>query len=334
MKALQIIGPQRYAIIDLPIPEPADDEVVLRMRACTVCNQHDLKVFDGPHERYPLEPGFPGHEGAGEIVALGRRVPELQIGDRVVTTGIGGSPLYREYVTRQATTVVKYQADVPFVAASPLELFGCINRAVMKTPVKGRRVAVVGLGPAGMVCCQMLAAYEAQEIVAVDVDTQRCKQALEMGATDVVDATQFAQITDDVRRYMSNRDRPAEADPFTAVKICPLAPVVFECSGSARSLEASLLLAGEEVVIFGVTQEQITAWPAAWFSRELTIKASRMLELDDLRAAVALLDAGRIDPGRLISAVIPFECYGDALALVRAHRATKVALAWDSPASD
>jgi len=108
-----------------------------------------------------------------------------------------------------------------------------------------------------------------------------------------------------------------------------LAPLVFECSGSARSLETSFLLAGEELVIFGYTTDPATVWQPVWFARELTIKNSKILSLDDLRAVAELMDRGRIAPGKLISARMPFSQYDQAVAAVRGGEAIKVALVWD-----
>ena len=101
MRALQLTGPEAFEIIHLHEPRPGEGEVLIRMNACTICNQHDSKMLAGPHESYPLEAGFPGHEGAGEVVDVGPGVQSLAVGDRVVTSGIGGPPLYREFVTRE-----------------------------------------------------------------------------------------------------------------------------------------------------------------------------------------------------------------------------------------
>jgi threonine dehydrogenase-like Zn-dependent dehydrogenase len=304
--------------------------VLLRVRSCTICNQHDSKVFAGPHIEYPLEPGFPGHEASGEVISVGSGVTTIQVGDRVVTTGIGGPPLYREFLIRNADTVVPYTAEVPFEHASPLELFGCVYHAVMRAGrVKGQRVAVVGLGPAGLTCCQVLRACGAGEVIAVDLEQSRLDLALQMGATQTVDAHRFLDISNRMRIALSQDAKAVYPDVFAAIGENPIAPLVFECSGSAPSMETSLLLTGEEMVIFGHTLDPMTVWPAVWFERELTTRYAKMLSLDDLRAVAGFLDRGLIEPGKLITHQMPFSQYGDAIKKIRAKEAIKIALYWD-----
>ena len=330
MRALQVSGPDAFEIIDLRDPEPSEGEVVIRIGACTICNQHDSRVFAGPHSTYPLEPGFPGHEAAGEVVAVGPGVKEVAVGDRVVTSGIGGPPLYRELVTRQEKAVATYRSETPFAEAAPLELFGCVHRAVLKaSSVRGMRTAVVGLGPAGLACCQLLAAYGAAEVIALDLREERLDPALESGATETVLATRYQPAPEMIAKRMRGESSTPEEKALAKELESGLAPLVFECSGSARSLETSFLLAGQELIVFGYTTDPVTAWQPVWFARELTIKNSKILSLDDLRAVAELMDRGRIAPGKLISARMAFSQYDKAIAAVRGGEAIKVALVWD-----
>jgi hypothetical protein len=47
MKALQIIEPYRFAIIDIEHPKPSADEVVIKLEYAAICNQNDYKIFYG-----------------------------------------------------------------------------------------------------------------------------------------------------------------------------------------------------------------------------------------------------------------------------------------------
>ncbi len=77
MKLLQIEAPGRAAWKDAPTPEPAAGEVLLRVLGVTTCPHWDLHIlggvpmFPGAALNYPYQPGQPGHEAVGEVVALG-----------------------------------------------------------------------------------------------------------------------------------------------------------------------------------------------------------------------------------------------------------------------
>lgn len=334
MKVLQITAPGTYTITDLPEPACAADEVLIEIKACTICNQHDLAVFHGrPHggpAGYPLEAGFPGHEGAGIVRQVGRDVQELAVGDHVVTTGIGGPPLYRQYVTRKASAAVRIAEAIDFVHAAPLELFGCVHHAFELTPpVKGRRVGVVGLGPAGQAAVALARAFGAAEVVAFDLDAGRRDKALEMGASAAVDAGVFAGAHEAAVCLLRHGQPDAQQQAGLDAVRAHQCDVLFECSGHPRSMETSFLLAGRDLTVFGYVTEPVEAIPAVWFHKELAIRTSRILSIPDLRAVVRLLEQGRIRTSPVVSDVMSFADYGEAIEKIARRRAIKIALVWE-----
>lgn len=82
--ALLADNPEPLALVDLPVPEPADDEVLVRVSACGVCHT-ELDEIEGrtPPPRLPV---VPGHEVVGRVERAGTAVSRLAVGDRV---GIG-----------------------------------------------------------------------------------------------------------------------------------------------------------------------------------------------------------------------------------------------------
>ena len=335
MRSLQITGPGGYRLTEIDPPKCGPDDVLIHINACTICNQHDLGVFEGRRHGvagdYPLDPGFPGHEGAGVVVEVGPNVTDLSVGDRVVTTGIGGPPLYSEFVTRREGTSVKFPDRIDFVQAAPLELFGCVHRAFTLTgDVRGARVGVVGLGPAGQAAVAIARAYGAGEVIGFDIDSRRTTKALEMGATSVVDAGRFlgaheaakhhvcqGEVLDESRRSILEAARANQC------------PILFECSGNARSMEVSFLLASGELTIFGYVDEPVEVIPALWFQKEMAIRSSKILQMSDLRAVVELLSAGRIDTRPILTDVLRFSEYAAALERIKRREAIKVALTWE-----
>ncbi|MEW9673381.1 alcohol dehydrogenase catalytic domain-containing protein [Ammoniphilus sp. 3BR4] len=70
---------------NLPVPEPKDNEVLIKVHACGVCF-HDVVTRNGTLRRGIKMPLIPGHEISGEIVAIGESVIDFKIGDKVATT--------------------------------------------------------------------------------------------------------------------------------------------------------------------------------------------------------------------------------------------------------
>ena len=95
MKGLQITAPGRFQLVDAPDPEPYADEILIKVHVCNSCTHWDLSIWEGYDifgrpggaPAYPYAIGGPGHEWAGEVVAVGRDVTGVRPGDRVSTGG-------------------------------------------------------------------------------------------------------------------------------------------------------------------------------------------------------------------------------------------------------
>src|SRR5918996_2151382 len=83
MRAAVLFGPGDIRVVDRPVPQPGPYQVLVKVAMCGTCGT-DLKIFDG---HFPQTPPFgeftPGHEWTGTVVALGERVDEFAVGDRV-----------------------------------------------------------------------------------------------------------------------------------------------------------------------------------------------------------------------------------------------------------
>ena len=121
-------GSEVLTVGELPTPEPASGEVLLRIHAASV-NPVDWKIregfFDGifPH-RFPIIPGW---DAAGEVAGLGDGVTEMQIGSRVYAycrkpVVHGGT--YAELVTVPAGFVAPAPANLDDVETSTIPLAG------------------------------------------------------------------------------------------------------------------------------------------------------------------------------------------------------------------
>ena len=82
MKEVVITGPKQYEIREVPVPKPGDGEVLIQMKAAGVCGS-DVHQFLGENPN-AVFPRVPGHENAGVIVAVGKDVKNIKVGDHVV----------------------------------------------------------------------------------------------------------------------------------------------------------------------------------------------------------------------------------------------------------
>jgi threonine dehydrogenase-like Zn-dependent dehydrogenase len=300
MRAILIEKAGSFKIIEVPVPSPGPGEVLVRMEFMALCNQHDLKVNRGLYrDLVYLEygvPGFPGHEGAGVVAAVGREVTGFAGGDHVVMSGLGGPPLYAEYVTRKADQIVRVNQSVPLEQVAMSELFGCVHRAVRKVAdYTGRSVAVFGCGAAGLAAIQLVREFGAGEVTGIDVAPDRLQLARELGADRVVAANDAAGM-EQLRRTGTD--------------------LVIECSGHKAAYAAACHIARQTLVVFGYSEGvmEVPLWPL--FDHELTIHNSKWLTNEDLAAVVRLIEAGKIRTDRLISRRLDFTGYPEAVAAV------------------
>lgn len=316
MRALQIVEPMKCRVVEVPTPRPSRGEILVRMIASSICNQHELKCWRGEGYywlRYPLPPGMPGHEGVGTVVERGEGVDKVDVGDVVALTGMGGPPLHAEYVVRREDAVVKVKCErVSPEYAAPLELYACVIAAIRKSGgVFGCRTVVSGLGPAGLVAVQVMRAAGAAHIVGIEPNPERRRKALECGADEV-----YHPESPEVERLKREG-----------------VEYVFEASGHPDSIRNSLKISRDKVVLFGYHEGEIPINTALWFQHDLTVYGSRALSgrgggIENLRIAVDLYCRGAIDPSKLVTHRIRLEEYPKAMQLISSGEALKILIVY------
>ena len=88
MKAMVLESPKTPLVLkNIPVPEPQDDQLLLKIHACGVCRT-DLHIVDGELTR-PKLPLVIGHEIVGTVVKPGKNVTKFKAGDRVGVPWLG-----------------------------------------------------------------------------------------------------------------------------------------------------------------------------------------------------------------------------------------------------
>ena len=176
MKKMVAAGPRQTKIIEVPIPEINDDQMLVRVTLTGMCHS-ELYPWQTAKEGMTI-----GHESVGVVVKLGKNVTGFQVGDRV--TGLGGGG-YMEYIV----TKPKKMAHVPDSLADEdaiSEPLACILSAAMKLPIEtvGDRIAVVGCGYMGLGAISLFKLMGYGDIIAIDKRPEALENAKRFGATE------------------------------------------------------------------------------------------------------------------------------------------------------
>lgn len=183
--ARQLVPQQR------PVPEPSEQELLVRVRACGVCRT-DLHIIDG--ELPPHRSGVvPGHEVVGEVVSLGAAAKRFTVGQRVGIPWLGGAcgtcpfcamqrenlcdqPVftgydrdggYAEYATADERFCFALPDSHDDAHAAPLLCAGLIGFRAWRLSgaTAPRRLGLYGFGAAAHIVCQ-IAVAQGQQVFA------------------------------------------------------------------------------------------------------------------------------------------------------------------------
>jgi L-iditol 2-dehydrogenase len=182
---------------DIPVPRPADDQVLIKVKMASICNLTDTHTVTGEHpphnlwaEGYFTNPpnSFPapiGHEAAGEIVEVGKEVKNLKVGDRVCSVHI--SDMMSEYAVGHTNVLAKLPSNVTWEEASPIELLNCVYSLVEASVRLGDRVAILGQGASGLISTQLARLRGARDIWVFEPEEHKRSLALKTGASKAYD---------------------------------------------------------------------------------------------------------------------------------------------------
>jgi 2-desacetyl-2-hydroxyethyl bacteriochlorophyllide A dehydrogenase len=197
VQALQFVGDAAARVADLPVPDIARDEVLIASRAVGVCHS-DIELLEGRYIipfRYPV---IPGHEWAGEVVAVGADVTTVAVGDRVVGECVIGSDHFgfsvdgaaAEFFVARPEWLHRLPDSMTWTQGALVEPFSCGYHAVLKADDvdASDTVAVLGAGPIGLGVVAAAHGRGARVIVA-EPNPDRAALAVTLGAEVTLDPT-------------------------------------------------------------------------------------------------------------------------------------------------
>ncbi len=331
MDALVVLEPDRFEIRDVPVPVPGPNEVLARVRAVSICGT-DAHLIHGDYPNFwpPSFPFIPGHEWAGEIVALGPGAAGhgWAVGDRVAGTShdacgvcqkcveghynvcenYGRPGLHKQYGHSVQGAYATYVVQgIKSIFALPERLTfeegAIIDPASIALHVTNRggvapgdTVAVTGAGAIGLLAADSARIRGAARVVVVGRG-YRLAKAAEMG-NETVDTN--------------------AGDPVAAVRALTGGigvDVVLECAGVPQTIGWALgmLRRGGRCAVVGIPTVGVEIAMQRLVLDELELVGSRA-SAGEMRRVLPLVEQGRVRAGEMITHRFALRDYAAALA--------------------
>jgi L-iditol 2-dehydrogenase len=231
MTAAVLYGKENVQIETVDVPQIGKGDVLVRVRAALTCGT-DVKVFRrGYHARMIVPPALFGHELGGDIVAMGKDVRGFKMGQRVVAANsapcgecfycqrnqenlcedlLFNNGAYAEYIRIPERIVRRNMYEVPdhvsYQDAALVEPLACVLRGLEESGVRpGDTVAVIGLGPIGMMFVRLAKAVCNARVIAIGRRPQQLLRASRMGADETVLNCDGADVVGPVHEMTGGR---------------------------------------------------------------------------------------------------------------------------------
>lgn len=326
MKAAVVSKPGTISVQEVEKPRPlGPDDVVVRVMASGICGT-DVHIFRGEYlGSYPVTPG---HEFSGVVEAVGGNVKRFAPGSRVAVepniacdscpacldnrqnfcenwqaVGVTRPGAMAQYVAAPQKVVFD-AGDIPFDRAAFMEPLSCVLHGIENVGIRaGDRVAVIGIGPIGMLLIRTARASGAADFSAAELGEQRLAAAVRDGIRDA---------TTDVSSLKS--------DAYD---------VVIDATGAPAMLAQAIRLArpGGRVLVFGVAPQGKTASiePFQVFRKGLTICSSYTSRRNSIQA-LRLIASGQVRVDDLVSHRLPLSGFEGGIGKIesRSENAMKV----------
>jgi 2-desacetyl-2-hydroxyethyl bacteriochlorophyllide A dehydrogenase len=335
MRAVIIDAPGNIRVDSVADPTPRANEVLVKVGACGICGT-DLHIIDGdsPLARYPI---IPGHEFAGEVVALGSDVAQKQgnggvnitVGSRVAiepnlycgycefcrtghenlclnysALGVTTGGAIAEYVSVPLAKAYLLPDNISLRAAALIEPVSCAVHGMHSlNPRSGDTFLIVGAGTMGLLLLQLAVRGGASRVVMVDVNAQRLARAEKLGATSTYN---------DIKQAL--KDEPLGFN------------CVIDATGVPAVIESAFIAVkrGGKFMIFGVAphEARISLSPFRIYNDEISVIGS-MAVLFSFQAALDVISAGVINTEAMLTTALPLEDFAKALDMVRRGEGVK-----------
>jgi L-iditol 2-dehydrogenase len=312
----RITAPYIFAREEVPVPEIAGDEVLLKIDAIGVCGS-DMQIYHGKH-KFMTFPVILGHEIAATVQKAGTTVEGYKPGDKVTVEpqvycgecypcktgrfnvceklrvmGVHQDGCAREYVAVN----VKYLHSVPHDMAPELaalvEPFAVGVGAVRRSRnLAGANVTVVGAGPIGNFTAQAAKALGAGQVMITDIQQGKLDYAAECGVDHCVNTAGISLKDAVIQRFGAQK-----------------ADIIIDCAALPFTFKAILEAArpSSEIIITGNFKEPVEFNVPILQRQEITLLGHMMYVRKDYAAAIDLLSHGKIHTAKTVTKTFDFK---------------------------
>ncbi len=321
MKAALYKGPNKILIGDIPIPEPGDNEIQIKVASVGICGTdiHLYKGFKGGSFTINEDIVF-GHEFGGIITRLGRSVPSFfKVGQRVVVEpnigcgkckmclagnyvhcesgqvviGIHRNGGFAEYTTAPHEKVYPIPDNFSMRTAAVFEPFAICVYGLKRAPIlAGDTVLILGPGVAGLHFTMLAKLSGASKVILSGTNSARLELGKRIGA-DVIINVKEKNLINEVSSMTNGKG----------------ADYVFEAAGVQDTMESMIKLTAHKgkICIYGVPVNPINNIDFADFlMKDLTMVAAAGAQ-NTFSQAIKIISSGAVDIEKVITHSFPLE---------------------------
>jgi 2-desacetyl-2-hydroxyethyl bacteriochlorophyllide A dehydrogenase len=299
---------QPLELEQIPEPQPAADQVLIRVARCGICGS-DLHMTREP--ALGIRPGaILGHEFSGEVVEAGAATQGFKVGDRVAVAPVrgcgqcasckSGEPAWCDSMLLQgggyaelAVAAGRQCMRLPRAASlddgalvEPLAV--ALHGVSLSGLTAAARVLILGAGPIGLAVAFWCRRLGATRVGVIDLTSLQADLARKVGATAFLEAG-----ADSVTR--------------AAAALGGMPDVVFECVGKPGILAQALehVRPRGSIVMLGLCTTQDGFVPFRAVSKEVKFIASAFFTMREYEVSLDLLDGGYAEARALITNTVP-----------------------------
>lgn len=345
MKAVRLYGKDDIRLVDVPVPEITEEEMLLKVRAASICGT-DVRMFKNGYKNVsPENPLTLGHEFAGDIVKVGAKVKGYLEGQKVSVApniGCGTCDLcvsgqthlctnyqafgvtmdggFAEYVKIPKEAIVQgnvspLDESITYPAAALVEPLSCVYNGQKLIGIRpGDDVLIIGMGPIGIMHIMVSRILGAGKIFINDLSESRVNKAKEL-FPEVLPI--YGDVLEGFKEYGQS-----------GVDIC----IIAAPAADAQAKSPEYMNMNGRLLFFGGLPEHKKIVPIdtnILHYKQLRIQGCTKQSVSEYRLCAKLVDDGRIPLDLIMSDSYPVEEYKEAMEQAASAKGLKHVFVFD-----